>query len=282
MGLFAYLCKKNAMQILIIGAGNMGNTYAQSFLLSQSITKDDLLILERAPEKVDALQANGYQHVIYEPDERVSAVHLVILAVKPQDVAGLLQSIAPFLHEQQVVLSVMAGVRIAFLQAHLPTMKIVRAMPNLPAQIGMGMTAFTADASLTRSELFFVQNLLNTTGKSIFFEQEEQLDAVTAISGSGPAYVYFFMQSMIEAAQGMGFSYAQAELLVRQTFMGAVHLENRSSHTCSEWIQKVASKGGTTEAALQVFATQDLQNGIKQGLEAAHLRAIELGKAIDF
>ncbi|WP_027002254.1 pyrroline-5-carboxylate reductase [Hugenholtzia roseola] len=266
------------MEILIVGAGNMGKTYAESFLLSQSITKDDLLILERAPEKVEALQANGYRHVICEPSPLMGQVKLVILAIKPQDIKGLFERIAPFMHAEQVVLSVMAGVTIDTIKQDLPTTKIIRAMPNLPAQIGMGMTAFTAEPSVTRAELFFVQNLLNTTGKSLYFDKEEKLDAVTAISGSGPAYVYFFMDAMIQAAEKMGFSPSQAELLVTQTFMGAVHLENRSPYSCREWIEKVASKGGTTEAALGVFQAQDLEEKIAAGLQAAHQRAIELGR----
>jgi pyrroline-5-carboxylate reductase len=177
----------------------------------------------------------------------------------------------------QLVLSIMAGVRIETLIRELPTRKIVRAMPNLPAQVGMGMTGFTADISVSRAELFSVQNLLNTTGKSLYFVQEDLLDGVTAISGSGPAYVYYFMQAMIDAAVGMGFSAAEAETMVLQTFLGAVHLLNNNNFTCQEWIEKVSSKGGTTEAAVNSFESDILSELIGKGLKAALKRSVELG-----
>ncbi len=266
------------MKILIVGAGNMGTTYAESFLLSHSITKDDLLILEKTSEKADFLKEKGYKNVISEPSEKVSKVTLIILAVKPQDTKALFRTLREYILPSQTVLSIMAGVKIETLKDSLGTSKIVRAMPNLPSQIGMGMTGFTADQSVTRDELFFVQNLLNTTGKSLYFSEEEKIDAVTAISGSGPAYIYFFMESMIKEGQKMGFSHSEAELLVTQTFMGAVHLENKSNHSCQEWIQRVSSKGGTTEAALNVFSEQKLSDKIGKGLEAAKRRAEKLGE----
>lgn len=266
------------MKILIVGAGNMGTTYAESFLLSHSITKDDLLILEKTPEKADFLRERGYSFVISAPDESISNVRLIILAVKPQDTKTLFETLKNYILPSQTILSIMAGVKIDTLKNSLGTSKIIRAMPNLPSQIGMGMTGFTADPSVTREELFFVQNLLNTTGKSLYFSEEEKIDAVTAISGSGPAYVYYFMEAMIKEAQKMGFSHSEAELLVTQTFMGAVHLENRSTYSCEEWIKRVSSKGGTTEAALTIFTEQKVATKIAQGLEAAKKRAKELGE----
>ena len=151
-------------------------------------------------------------------------------------------------------------------------------MPNLPAQIGAGVTVFTSTEAVTRIELVMVQNLINTTGKTLYVEQESMLDAATVISGSGPAYVYFFMNAMIEAARQMGFSDAEAELLVGQTFTGAVDLYNKADQSCESWIKKVASKGGTTEAALRVFEETALHEDIVAGAQAALDRARELGK----
>jgi pyrroline-5-carboxylate reductase len=131
---------------------------------------------------------------------------------------------------------------------------------------------------VTRIELVMVQNLLSTTGKTVYVEQEHQIDAATAISGSGPAYVYYFMNAMIEAAKNMGFSASEAELLVSQTFTGAVDLYNKSDLSCENWIAKVASKGGTTEAALAVFQQANLHDGIIAGASAALARASALGK----
>ena len=266
------------MRILIIGGGNMGKTYADSFIANHAIQKDDLYILEHFEEKVNYFKSIGFKNVFFRPDEYIKEMDLIILAIKPQDTQALFPKIAPYVSENQTVLSIMAGVKIGTIKAGLPTKKIVRAMPNLPAQIGMGMTGFTSADEVSKEEIFNIQNLLNTTGKSLYFDNENKLDAVTAISGSGPAYVFYFMDSMINTAMEMGFTKVQAELLVEQTFMGAINLLNIHNISCKDWIAKVASKGGTTEAALVQFEEKQLSQDISAGLKAAHQRAIELGK----
>jgi pyrroline-5-carboxylate reductase len=265
------------MKILIIGGGNMGRTYAESFIANHTVARRDLFILEKADDKKPYFHQLGFESVFGEPGAFIGEMNLIILAVKPQDITELFERIRPFMKEDQLVLSIMAGVKVSTICTHLPTRRVIRAMPNLTAQVGMGMTGFTADPSVSRSDLFSVQNLLNTTGKSLYFEDEGLLDAVTAISGSGPAYVYFFMKSMIEGATRMGFSDAEAETLVEQTFLGAIHLLNNNSFSCAEWIEKVASKGGTTEAALRSFDESDLKSSIENGLMAALKRSVELG-----
>lgn len=265
------------MKILIAGGGNMGRTYADSFTANQTVSKADLYILEHYADKVATFNQAGYPNTYAEGGAWLKEMDLVILAVKPQDATALYPVLARWMSASQVVLSIMAGVTIEKLKAALPTTKIIRAMPNLPAQIGMGMTGFTADKSVSLAELFEVHNLLNTTGKSQYFEDEHLLDAVTAISGSGPAYVFYFMQAMISEAEGMGFNKPQAELLVAQTFMGAIHLLKGHNLSCEDWISRVASKGGTTEAAISQFNQLEVGSSIGQGLQAALTRAKELG-----
>ncbi len=267
------------MKILIIGGGNMGSTYARSFLRSHIADKERMMILERAPEKAEALRQLDIGEVFSAPEACVPQADLIILAVKPQDAPTLFGRIRTIVDPQQVFLSIMAGVRIRTIAEGLGVQKIIRAMPNLPAQIGQGMTVFTSSDQVTRIELVTVQNLLNTTGKTLYVENEDFLDAATAVSGSGPAYVWFFMQAMYEAARQMGFSVPEAELLVYQTFRGAVDLYNKADHSFEEWIQRVASKGGTTEAALRTYESSALADHIKEGLQAALQRAIELGKS---
>ncbi len=265
------------MRILIIGAGNMGKTYAKSLLASYFTQPKELYILDKNPIIDTSLLEIPEHQIFREPNQKISEADIIILAVKPQDFEELSKTIKPFIHSQQIILSIMAGITAKAL-SNLNTDKIVRAMPNLPAQIGMGMTVFTCTSALDKKELFIIQNLLNTTGKSVYVEDEAMIDAATAISGSGPAYVYYFMEAMINTAIEMGFSRAEAELMVNQTFMGAVHLHNQNKLTCTEWISRVASKGGTTEAALKVFSSNHLQSSIKDGLESALNRARELGK----
>lgn len=266
------------MKILILGGGNMGMTYAQSFLRSRIVTPDNMMVLCRTYEKANQLSELHEGRFFSDPRLCVPEADLLILAVKPQDSPRLFGEIGNLAQPGQVFLSIMAGVRMAAISAALGAGKIIRAMPNLPAQIGAGVTAFTSTDAVTRIELVMVQNLLSTTGKTIYVEREDMIDSSTAISGSGPAYVYFFMNAMMEAAKQMGFSPSEAELLVSQTFTGAVDLYNKSDLSCENWIAKVASKGGTTEAAMRVWRETALHDDIVAGAQAALARARELGK----
>jgi pyrroline-5-carboxylate reductase len=266
------------MKILIIGGGNMGLTYAQSFLRSHICTTENMMILEKSPEKAEQLAQKNIGTVYGKAEDCLDGADLIILAVKPQDAPLLFESLRALIDPQQVFLSIMAGVKIESIQEGLGASKIVRAMPNLPAQIGQGMTVFTSSDEVTRIELVMVQNLLNTTGKAIYADKEPAIDAATAISGSGPAYVWFFMHALMQSAQDMGFSYSESELLVSQTILGTMELYAANDFTAEEWIQKVASKGGTTEAALANFEQSRLFESIKEGATAALERAVELGK----
>ena len=257
----------------------MGLTYAHSFLRSHITSKADMMILEKSPERAEQLAQKDVGTVYSRPEDCLSRADLIILAVKPQDSGELFKHLRPAVDAQQVYLSIMAGVQIATISEALGARKIIRAMPNLPAQLGQGMTVFTSSEEVTRIELVMVQNLLNTTGKTLYVEKEAAIDAATAISGSGPAYVWFFMDAMMAAARGMGFSNSEAELLVSQTFLGAVELYQATNLSCEEWIQRVASKGGTTEAALASFKGTSLHKDIVDGAVAALRRAEELGKS---
>jgi pyrroline-5-carboxylate reductase len=266
------------MKISIIGFGNMGQTYANSFLNSGFVQADSILILNKT--EVEKKKGFGIpkENYFLNPTIKFFETDIIIIAVKPQDFYELAETIQPFLSPEHIVLSVMAGISIATLESHLGITKIVRSMPNIPTQIGEGMTVFCASQTVDRKELFIVQNLINTTGKSIYVEQESMLNAATAISGSGPAYVFYFMQAMIESAIQLGFSASEAEFLVNQTFAGSVQLQKRSKIGNEEWIEKVASKGGTTEAALEVFGNWNMKSIIDSALNAANERAIALGK----
>lgn len=255
----------------------MGMTYAQSFLRTHIVVPEHLMVLCRTAEQAAALSAAHEGCFFADPRACVPQADLAILAVKPQDAPYLFEQIRPLAIPGQVWLSIMAGVRMDTVAKALGVRKVVRAMPNLPAQIGAGVTAFTATEEVTRIELVMVQNLLSTTGKTLYVEREALLDAATALSGSGPAYVYFFMSALIEAAQQMGFSPSEAELLVAQTFTGAVDLYNKADLSCEQWIDKVASKGGTTEAALRVFQETQLREHLTAGVMAAWRRAEALG-----
>lgn len=268
------------MKTLIIGYGNMGQTYANSFVSSRFISPTDILVLSRSSlenkNRYTIQDINFHQ----KPNASIFDVDIIIIAVKPQDFSALAEEIKTFIHKEHLVLSVMAGVTLETIHQKLGCEKIVRSMPNIPTQIGLGMTVFCASNKVDRKELFIIQNLINTTGKSIYSDKEEMLNATTAVSGSGPAYVFYFMNAMIEAGIELGFTKSEAEFLVNQTFIGAVQLQNRSDLSHADWINKVASKKGTTEAALAIFNENEMVETIKKGIFAANTRAIDLGKTI--
>ena len=269
------------MKILIIGGGNMGLTFAKSFLKTHIVTPENMLIMEKSKEKAEELKKLNIGTVFGEPGPYVKQADLIILAVKPQDTSSLFSRIKEYIDPQQVILSIMAGVQIDTIAEKLGTDKIIRAMPNLPAQIGVGMTVFTSSETVTRIELVTVQNLLNSTGKSIYKESEDMIDAATAISGSGPAYIFYFMQSMIDAAKEMGFSQSESELLTYQTFRGAVDLFNKYDLSCEEWISRVSSRGGTTEAAFTKLNELEVSPQFQVAINQALVRAKELSGILD-
>ncbi|MBX2903628.1 MAG: pyrroline-5-carboxylate reductase [Chitinophagales bacterium] len=265
------------MRVLIIGVGNMGATYVRCLLHSHFTQPENLFLFDKKELQQHTFKNVLPQNIISEAGTQIGEADIILLAVKPQDFDALATQIAPFLHAEQIVLSIMAGVKMEHIAKRLHTHKVVRAMPNLPAQIGMGITVFSSSSALDKKEVFIIQNLLSTTGKAIYVESEQLLDAATAISGSGPAYVFYFMNEMIAKATSLGFNKSEAELMVMQTFFGAVHLLSRNELSCEEWIAKVASKGGTTEAALKSFKETDLRQSINKGVQAAFERAVELG-----
>jgi pyrroline-5-carboxylate reductase len=267
------------MNILVIGAGNMGITYARSLLTSRFATADRLQLLIRNPQSRERLPEVPDGQFFMTAGDFIRQNDIVVLAVKPQDFPALSLQIQPYLQDEQLILSVMAGVSLQTLRESLKVSRLIRAMPNLPAQIGMGMTAFTCSPELDRKELFIIQNLLSTTGKALYVENEKLVDAATAVSGSGPAYVYYFMNAVQEAGVALGFSEAEAELLVNQMFMGAVHLQNQSGISCVELMRRVASRGGTTEAAFGILDDREVADGIRSAVYRAFERSLELGNA---
>lgn len=266
------------MKILIIGGGNMGLTYAKAFLHSHIIDRENLIILEKSQENKERLSSMDVGMVFDTTGDYIQSADLIIIAVKPQDFSELASNINTYLSKDQLVLSIMAGVPIEKISLLLGVNKIVRAMPNLPAQIGVGMTVYTSTNEVTRVELVTVQNLLNSTGKTIYVDDEDAVDASTAISGSGPAYVFFYIQNMVNSAIRLGFSKAEAELLAYQTFRGTIELYKSFDLNCREWIKKVSSRGGTTEAAFSVFEAKEVDSSLQEALMAAYKRAKELSK----
>ncbi|SDW58450.1 pyrroline-5-carboxylate reductase [Aequorivita viscosa] len=266
------------MKVLVIGAGNMGLTYAEGMAQSPLLNRRNLMIFDVSAEKLSSLDKISYFDVYENLGDCLPKADIVFVAVKPYHSDELFKKMKEMVNPDQLIISLMAGVTIETIQDSLNLKKIIRAMPNLPAKVGLGMTAFTAAKEVTRVELLMVRNLLDTTGEAIHVENENFINASTGISGSGPAYVFYFMQSMMEAALKMGFSQNDSKILVTQTFEGAVKLFTESDLSPNSWMNKVASKGGTTRAALDSMEDNNVKELIKEAAYAAFNRATELGK----
>jgi pyrroline-5-carboxylate reductase len=266
------------MKVAIIGCGNMGMAFANSFIQYNLVQKEDLLLVEKNQERGVQLQEQKSGIVVDTISPTILQAALIILSVKPQDYPSVAIELKDFIQPNQVVLSIMAGIPIAQIQASLSHDLVIRAMTNTPALLGMGMTAFAAASQVGLSDIRKVENLINSTGRAVFLDDEHLLDAVTGLSGSGPAYFFYLIKSMIDAGVAMGFDPAMSSLLVKQTMLGSYHLMQTSDKTLDELIQAVASKGGTTEAALRVFQEKLVGEGLQQGIYAARDRAVELAK----
>jgi pyrroline-5-carboxylate reductase len=266
------------MKILVIGAGNMGLTYAEGMAKSPLLVRKTIKIYDTDSAKSNALRKEGTFDVYDSLNDCLPIADLVFLAVKPYHCEALFKEMKPLVNQEQIIVSLMAGVTIDTIQTGLNLKKVVRTMPNLPAQVGKGVTAYTAAKGITRLEIITIRNLLDTTGESIRVDTEKLIDASTGISGSGPAYVFYFMQSMLEAAKKMGFSDHDSKVLVSNTFEGAIALFNQSDLSPQKWMDRVASKGGTTRAALDSMDDNNIKELIKEAAYAAFNRAVELGK----
>jgi pyrroline-5-carboxylate reductase len=264
------------MKVTIIGCGNMGLVYARSFLRYNIVQREELLLVEKSEARKEELRAMNIGEVVLTDDPKISESELIILAVKPQDFSLLAPAIKNSLRPGIIVLSIMAGITIKKLEEMLDHKTIIRAMPNSPVEAGMGMTGFSTHESVTMSEVRKVENVLGTTGRTAYFENENLLNAVTALSGSGPAYFYYILRAMIDAGKEMGMDEVTATTLVKQTMLGAFHLVNNANKSFDELIKTVASKGGTTEAAIKVFEERGLHKAIVDGIIAAENRGKEL------
>jgi pyrroline-5-carboxylate reductase len=266
------------MKIAIVGCGNMGMAFARSFVQYDLVKKENLLLIEKSELRADMLREEKSGIVVDTISAQVGTYDIVVLSVKPQDFDAISTELAKFIRPEQTVLSIMAGIRIERIQKALNHDLVVRAMPNTPAMLGMGITGFTAVPTISFAKLLKIENLIAATGRSVYIENEDMIDAVTALSGSGPAYFYYVVKQMVDAGKKMGFEESVALQLVKQTMLGAYHLINNAEQNLDELIAAVASKGGTTEAALAGFENSGVANGLINGILAAENRAKELSK----
>lgn len=266
-------------KIAFIGGGNMAQALIGG-LLAQRISPNQITVAEPVQALHAALTQLGVQ-VTSNNEQAIASADVVILAVKPQVMAQVLTPLCGQF-KNQLIISIAAGVTISTLSRLLGGYaNIVRAMPNTPALIQAGATGLYAQAEVDMAARELAGQVLSSAGLVLWVEQERLLDAVTAVSGSGPAYFFYLMQAMIEAGEAQGLTKAQASALTLQTALGAAKMASTSEHTPAQLRKNVTSPNGTTQAAIETLDAAQVNAHIVDALHAAATRSAELAVALD-
>jgi pyrroline-5-carboxylate reductase len=264
-----------SIDIAFIGGGNMATAIIGG-LLRQGRAGASILVIDPMPAQRERLARELGVVTLGEPDGTLSQAATVVWAVKPQQFKDAAQACAA-LTSGALHYSVMAGLRTDDMARLLGSPRIVRAMPNTPALVGQGMTGLFARSEVSAAERAAVEHMVAPTGQHLWVQQEADLDAVTALSGSGPAYVFYFIEAMMQAAQDMGLGADQGRQLALATFGGATTLAAQSADTPAVLRERVTSKGGTTYAALSSMEGAGVKAAFIEAMRAAQKRAGELG-----
>ncbi len=266
------------MKITFIGGGNMAQAIMGG-LARGGFAGADIGVVEPAAE-ARAKLAQDFGVKAQASAEALTALgDLIVMAVKPQQMREAATALRPKLQPNQVVLTIAAGIRLADLARWLGGhARLIRCMPNTPALIGAGVTAAYATPAVTAEETAQAARVLQTMGKLIWVKSEALLDPVTAVSGSGPAYVFYFIEALEQAARELGLEADAARTLALETFLGAAKLAAGSADDPATLRAKVTSKGGTTEAALAVMQEDKLKEAFVRAVHKANARALELGE----
>tara|TARA_R110002049_G_scaffold252264_2_gene427317 strand:- start:50795 stop:51634 length:840 start_codon:yes stop_codon:yes gene_type:complete len=271
------------LSLLIIGAGNMGTSIA-SGLLSRQWSASQITFCDHDLSRHDALQkAFPGSTVISDPSQITLSHKIVLLAVKPGDMSSAcLKLSAMNLPADTLYLSIAAGVPVSAFQEWLGQHAvIIRSMPNTPAAIGYGMTGLYCRPDTSQIDRDLANQILSSTGETIWVEHESMLDAVTALSGSGPAYLFYLMECLQESGESLGLSAQDSYMLTLQTMLGAAQLAKQNGSDFKVLRANVTSKGGTTEQAINCFIENDLKKIVKSALKAASDKAGEISQSFN-
>ena len=261
------------MNITFIGGGNMATAIIGGLV---KLPGQHITVIEPGEDKRAALVADFGVTALAERVEPLSAQDIVLLAVKPQILQEVCKSLAPRLGGA-LVISIAAGVRMDALSRWLQSERIIRVMPNTPAMVGKGVSGLYAAANVGRNDRDAASTIMQAVGVTSWLDEEGGIDDITSVSGSGPAYVFYFIESMIEGALKAGFSEDEARKLVLATFDGAVELARQNPLPVATLRQNVMSKGGTTERAISRFEADGVKAAIINGMLDCHARSVELG-----
>ena len=267
------------MKVAFIGGGNMAHAMLGGMRAGGMVTAAMHVLEPDTAKGADLARDFGVTaHEI--PGAWLRDAEVVVLAIKPQQAREAVAGIVPFM-AAPVVVSIVAGIQGRTLSRWLGHQRVVRAMPNTPALIRAGITGAVAQPDVSKSQHDKADRILRSVGEVLWLEDESLLDPVTAVSGSGPAYVFYFIEALQEAAREMGFNAEQARKLALETFVGAARLAQQSDQPVAVLRERVTSKGGTTAAALAQFERDDVRGRIVEAVRAARDRAAEMGQQFD-
>jgi pyrroline-5-carboxylate reductase len=264
--------------IAVIGSGIMGEALMKGLLRQSLIEPQHIIGADSWRERLESLEA---QYHIRTSSDNVAAVQeadIVFLSVKPQVMAVVLDEIRGHVRPGVLVFSIAAGVRIDTLRQGLGVESIIRAMPNTPAQIGQGITVWTATGAVTEQQREHALTILKALGEEVYVGDEHYLDMATALSGTGPAYVYLFMEALVDAGVHLGFSRHIAQKLVFQTVIGSANFARQSDMHLAALRNQVTSPGGTTAEALYHLDKGGFRTVLSRAIWAAYVRSAELGR----
>jgi pyrroline-5-carboxylate reductase len=264
--------------IALIGHGVMGEAFLGGLIRNGLTTADRILVSGPRVERGEDLRERyGIQPFT---DNRAAAgqADVVILSVKPQRIDRVLENLRGYIPQKALVISIVAGASIDKIAEQLDHSCIVRSMPNTPGQIGEGITVWTASSDVSQAQKELCQQILGALGQEVYVEEENYLDMATALSGSGPAYVFMFLEAMIDAGVHLGFPRRIAEQLVLQTVSGSVEYSRRKKNHPAALRNEVTSPGGTSAEAIYYLEKAGFRTAISRAIWAAYERSQELGK----
>jgi len=270
--------------IAFIGPGVMAEAMLSGILRNKLTQPESILISGPLVDRNAELQAKYGVRAFSINSEAAAMADVVVLSVKPQRLEKVLEDMKGHLKPDVLVLSIVAGASIAKIARNLGHDIIVRAMPNTPAQIGEGITVWTCSKTVSEKQMDFAKTILSAFGKEIYEEEEDYLDKATALSGTGPAYVYLFMEAMVDAGVHLGFSRRTAERLVIETLRGSVDYYDTGAEDTRHLARlrnQVTSPGGTSAEAIYYLEKAGFRTAISRAVWAAYQRSRELGQGIE-
>ncbi len=255
----------------------MGEAILSAVLDKHLTTVQSITVSDVSPERLQYLEQEYNITVTNDNRQAVADADIVVLAIKPQNLAEIMTGLKGTLRPEQLVLSIVAGARLGTICQGLEHRAVVRAMPNTPAQISKGMTVWTITSDVTAQQKEWAGSILGAMGHEIVVDDEDQIDMATAVSGSGPAYLFLFVEAMVDAAVQLGLPLDMAQELVMTTILGSGQLIEESDREPAELRRMVTSPGGTTAEALQQLQQGNFTDLIARAIRAAYDRAKQLG-----